>query len=112
MSRLHRPSIAVRQSLRKLGLDLRDARRRRRLTAEIVAERAFITRPTLRKVEAGDHSVSIGVYAAVLQALGLLDGVAQLADPAHDSVGLAIASENMPVRTRLSKRRAEIEDVE
>lgn len=101
----HRPSLAVRRALRKLGQDIRDARRRRSLPAEVVAMRAFTSRPTLRRIEAGEHGVSIGIYAAVLQALGLLDGLGQLADPATDETGLAIASERLPKRVRLARPR-------
>lgn len=101
----HRPSVAVRRTLRKLGLDIRDARRRRRLPAEIIAERAFTSRPTLQRIEQGDHTVGIGIYAAVLQALGLLDGLGRLAEPGKDEAGLAIASENMPKRMRLPQPR-------
>ncbi len=101
----HRPSIAVRRSLRTLGLDIRDARRRRGLPAEIVAERAFTSRPTLRRIEAGDHTVSIGIYAAVLQALGLLDGLGLLAAPSKDEAGLAIAAGKLPERMRLPRSR-------
>jgi transcriptional regulator with XRE-family HTH domain len=101
----HRPSIAVRRALGKLGADIRDARRRRRLPSAVVAERAFTSRPTLQRIEAGDHAVSIGIYAAVLQALGLLDGLDALAEASRDAAGLAIASDNLPKRTRLPRRR-------
>jgi len=99
----HHPSIAVRHGLRKLGQDIRDARRRRGLPASVVAERAFTSRPTLQRVEGGDAGVSIGIYAAVLQALGLLDGLSQLADPARDAVGVAMATEKLPQRIRLRR---------
>jgi transcriptional regulator with XRE-family HTH domain len=101
----HRPSVAVRRTLRKLGLNIYDARRRRGLPAEVVAERAFTSRPTLRRIEEGDHAVSIGIYAAVLQALGLLDGLGLIADPGRDEAGLAIASEKLPERVRLQRPR-------
>lgn len=101
----HRPSIAVRRALRKLGQDIRDARRRRGLPARVVAERAFTSRPTLSRVEAGDTGVSVGIYAAVLQALGLLDGLAQLADPGMDKIGLALASAALPQRVRLPRSK-------
>ena len=107
----HRPSLAVRRTLRKLGLDIRDARRRRRLPAGVVAQRALTSRPALQRVEAGDHTVSIGIYAAVLQALGLLDGLGQLADPSRDEAGLALTSERLPRRIRL-RRPHEAGDVE
>lgn len=102
----HRPSLAVRRALRKLGEDIYNARRRRGLPAKIVAERAFTSRPTLRRVENGDHGVSIGVYAAVLHALGLLDGVGNLAAPAQDAVGMATAVENLPQRIRLRRPKS------
>jgi transcriptional regulator with XRE-family HTH domain len=97
--------VAIRRTLRKLGLDIRDARRRRRLPSAVIAERAFTSRPTLQRIERGDHSVSIGIYAAVLQALGLLDGLGQLAEPGKDEAGLAIAAENLPKRMRLPRSR-------
>lgn len=96
----HRPSIAVRRAVRKLGQDIRDARRRRGLPAEVVAQRAFTSRPTLQRIEAGDTGVSIGIYSAVLQALGLLDGLASLADLSRDETGLALASAALPQRVR------------
>jgi transcriptional regulator with XRE-family HTH domain len=73
MPKPHIPSSAVKRVLRKLGADLREARQRRRLTMAVVAERAFTSRATLQRVEAGDPGVSMGIYASVLQALGLLD---------------------------------------
>src|SRR5258707_12094768 len=102
----HRPSIAVRRALGKLGADIRDARRRRRLPSAVVAERAFTSRPTLQRIEAGDHAVSIGIYAAVLQALGLLDGLGDLAGPSKDNASLALASARLPDRVRLPRTRA------
>lgn len=62
----------------------------------VVAERAFTSRSTLQKIEAGDTSVSIGIYAGVLQALGLLAGLGQIADIGSDSVGQALASGDLP----------------
>lgn len=99
----HNPPAAVRRALRRLGADIRDARRRRRLPMAIVAERAFTSRSTLQKVEAGDTNVSIGIYAGVLQALGLLDGLSQIADISNDSVGQALASADLPKHIHLKR---------
>jgi transcriptional regulator with XRE-family HTH domain len=74
----HHSTAAVRHLLRKLGADIHDARRRRRLPMAVVAERAFTSRSTLQKVEAGDANVTVGIYAAVLQALGLLSGLGEI----------------------------------
>ena len=99
----HTPPAAVRRALRKLGADIRDARRRRRLPMAVVAERAFTSRSTLQKVEAGDTGVSIGIYAGVLQALGLLDGLALVADIRNDSVGQALAGADLPRHIHLAR---------
>jgi transcriptional regulator with XRE-family HTH domain len=69
----------------------------------VVAERAFTSRSTLQKIEAGDTNVSIGIYAAVLQALGLLDGLNQVADIRNDSVGQALASAELPKHIHLKR---------
>lgn len=99
----HNPPAAVRRALRKLGADIHDARRRRRLPMAVVAERAFTSRSTLQRVEAGDTNVSIGIYAAVLQSLGLLEGLGQIADIANDPVGQALASAELPKHAHLKR---------
>lgn len=99
----HHPPAAVRRTLRKVGEDIRDARRRRRLPMAVVAERAFTSRSTLQRVEEGDSNVSIGIYAAVLNALGLLDGIGELADITHDTVGQALATADLPTRARIRR---------
>ncbi|MEB3288013.1 MAG: helix-turn-helix transcriptional regulator [Vampirovibrionales bacterium] len=100
----HRPSLAVRRMLQKLGSDIKDARRYRGLPAEVLAERAFTSRPTLRRIESGDYGVSIGIYASVLHALGLLEGLGELADLAKDKTGSAMASQRLPKRTRIRRQ--------
>lgn len=97
--------IPVIRAIRKLGHDIRDARRRRRITTTILAERASISRTTLNKVEKGDPHVSLGIYTTVLFVLGLDDRIADLADHRHDSVGRALEEEQLPQRVRLTRRR-------
>ena len=100
-----RAPIPVTRALRKLGHDIRDARRRRRIPVAILAQRASISRTTLNKVEKGDPGVSGGTYATVLFALGMADRLADVADPRHDAVGLEIEEEHLPERIRLSRRQ-------
>lgn len=69
----------------------------------VVTERAFTSRSTLQRVEAGDTSVSIGIYASVLQALGLLEGLSKVADIGNDSIGQALASAELPKRIHLKR---------
>src|SRR5271170_6544124 len=99
----HNPPAAVRRVLLRLGADIHDARRRRRLPMAVVAERAFTSRSTLQRVEAGDANVSIGIYAGVLQALGLLDGLSHLANIGSDPVGQALASAELPKHVHLKR---------
>jgi hypothetical protein len=97
----HAPPAAARKALRKLGADIQDARRR--LPMSVVADRAFTSRSTLQKIEAGDTAVSIGIYAAVLQALGLLDGLGQVADIGNGLVGQSLASAELPKRAHIKR---------
>ena len=102
--------MPVGRALRKLGHNIRDARRRRRIPVAILAERASISRTTLNKVEKGEPGVSLGIYATVIFVLGMIDRLADIADPRHDAVGLELEQENLPERIRLprpGKRRAE-----
>ena len=97
--------IPVGRALRKLGHDIRNARRRRRIPVAILAERASMSRTTLNKVEKGHPGVSLGAYATVLFSLGMADRLADVADPRHDAVGLELDEERLPERIRLSSRR-------
>jgi transcriptional regulator with XRE-family HTH domain len=97
---------AVRRALEKLGRDISVCRRRRRLSMAQVAERTFVSRNTLTRVERGDPGVAIGTFATVLFALGMGDGMGDLADPRKDEEGLALDEEWLPqrIRTPLTKR--------
>jgi DNA-binding XRE family transcriptional regulator len=92
--------IPVRRGLHKLGRDIRDARRRRRIRSAIVAQRASISRTTLVKIEKGDPGVAMGIYAKVLFVMGMSDGLANIADPKNDPVGLRLEEEHLPLRIR------------
>ncbi len=96
--------LPVKRALAKLGADIKAARLRRRITTTLMAERVFVSRSTLQKVEQGDPSVSLGVYATVLFILGLSERIADLADAGTDSVGLQLDEERLPKRVRTSKR--------
>jgi transcriptional regulator with XRE-family HTH domain len=71
--------------LGKMGENIKLARKRRRLTAVQVAERANIDRSTLYEVEKGNASVSLGAYFNTLRVLGLQDDFLKLA--ADDEYG-------------------------
>ena len=91
--------------MRKLGADIKDARRRRRIPTLIMAERAIISRMTLLKIEKGDPNVALGRYANVLFVLGMTERLAELVDPKYDGIGLSLEEEILPKRIRASVGR-------
>lgn len=93
----------IKKALNKLGQDINDSRRRRRISTELMAERAGIARATLAKIEKGNPSVSMGNYASVIFVLGLTDRLSDLIDANHDVVGRMLEEENLPKRIRLPR---------
>ena len=96
--------LRVRRVLKKLGSDIRDARKRRKIPVRVMAERALISPTTLAKIERGDPGTAIGFYAAVLFVLDLADRLGEVVDVSTDDLGLALAGEDLPERIRWPKR--------
>ena len=71
--------------LSDLAERLKLARKRRRLSSAVVAQRAGISRTSLHKVETGDPGATLGTYLRVLAVLGLEGDINALA--ADDKVG-------------------------
>ena len=93
----------VRRSLTKLGSDIATARRKRNLTAVMMAERVGAAKTTYLKVEKGDPSVSMGIYAMALYVLGFGEAVGDIVDPRPDDVGLLLDVDRLPKRVRPKK---------
>jgi transcriptional regulator with XRE-family HTH domain len=94
--------------LSELGERLRLARKRRKLSNAVVAQRSGISRTTLYKVEAGDPGATLGSYVRVLAVLGLEHDLNKLA--ADDKVGrklqdLALEPQPAPARRAASHAR-------
>ena len=90
--------------LEQMGEQIKLARLRRRLSAELVAERAGISRATLWNVEKGSPSVAIGIYAAILHALGNMDSDFLLVAK-DDELGRTLQDLELPVRRRAPKKQ-------
>ena len=71
--------------LEQLGENIKLARKRRKITAEQLSERAGIVRMTLYQIEKGNPSVAIGGYFNVLRVMGLQNDFLKLA--ADDKFG-------------------------
>ena len=90
--------------LEQMGEQIKLARLRRRLSAKLVAERAGISRATLWNVEKGSPSVAIGIYAAVLHALGNMDSDFLLVAK-DDELGRTLQDLELPMRRRAPKKQ-------
>lgn len=66
-------------ALKAMGENLRLARRRRKITAKMMAERANLSLMTLRALERGAPQVSMANYMAVVACLGFQDDIAAVA---------------------------------
>ena len=86
----------TREILAQMGEQIRLARLRRKLSLELVAERAGISRATLISIEKGTPTVSIGFYAAVLHDLLLI--------AKDDEFGRKLQDLALPTRRRAPKK--------
>lgn len=87
----------------QMGENIKLARLRRKFSAEQVAERANISRPTLSAIEKGMPTVSIGSYLLVLQVLGLENDFLFLAK--DDILGRKLQDAGISVKERAPKRK-------
>ena len=94
----HTLPLAARKALKKLGADIEVARKKRRISTISMAERAFISRNTLAKIEKGDPTVSMGAYMSVLSILTFAGRVGEIADRSTDTIGLNLDEDRLPKR--------------
>lgn len=90
----------VRRALIKFGADISVARRRRRITTTMMAERLGVARTTYDRVERGDPRVAIGTCMMALYVLGLGTPITELVDPRSDETGTLLEAELLPKRVR------------
>ena len=94
---------ATENILKTLGEQIKLARLRRNLTAELVAERAGISRSSLWQVESGNPAVAMGIYAAVLHALNNMDKDLLLVAK-DDEMGRRLQDLELITRKRATRR--------
>ena len=100
-------SFVVERALKKLGGDLKDARRRRRIKAALMAERLGVSRATLERMEKGEASVSIGTYATAIYTLDpdKLSELAEIFSRENDVLGQVVSDRELPQRIRGPSKR-------
>lgn len=89
---------SLQRILVEIGENIHLARLRRKFSAAMIAERAGITRNTLRAIEKGDPSVSFGSYAKVLFCLGLEKDLKLIAH--DDDLGRKLQDASLPLKAR------------
>ncbi|MFT5048688.1 MAG: transcriptional regulator with XRE-family HTH domain [Chlamydiales bacterium] len=102
--RSHIPHPAVQRLLEALGENIRLARLRRGFSMQLVAERAGISRTTLRSIEQGQAGVTMGAYANALHSLGLHGDLGLIGQ--DDELGRKLQDAKLPTRKRAPRRPA------
>jgi len=96
------PPPAVGRLLTGLGENIRLARLRRGFSMALVAERAGMSRTTLRAIEQGKPGVTLGAYANVLHTLGLHQDLALVAH--DDELGRKLQDVGLAMGKRAPRR--------
>ena len=104
MSKNNFTPIPVRSALIKLGQDINNARRRRRISKALMAERSGIAINTLSRIERGDPGTSMAAWASTLFVLGMIQNLRDLADSSRDLLGLTLEEERLPKRIRYKRK--------
>lgn len=100
-------SFIVERAVKKLGADLKDARRRRRIKTALMAERLGVSRATLERMEKGETSVSMGTYAKAIYTLdpNKLSELAEIFSRENDVLGQVVSDRELPQRIRGPSKR-------
>jgi transcriptional regulator with XRE-family HTH domain len=78
-------------------------RKLRGLTQAQLADRAGISRPTVRRLETGDGAISLENTLRILRALGILNELPRALDPYETDLGRLRSDEQLPQRVRPRK---------
>jgi transcriptional regulator with XRE-family HTH domain len=99
-SRGYPTPLPVARALRDVGEHVTVWRKLRGLTETQTADRAGVSRGTLRRLESGSGSVSLENTLRIARALGVLDELSHAIDPYSTDLGRLRSSERLPQRVR------------
>lgn len=94
-----RTPIPVSRAMRTIAANLDLARRQQRITLELLAERANLSVPTVRRL-LNEGAGTFENFLRVARILGLLQGVENATDPLNTPIGRARAEQDVPKRVR------------
>lgn len=83
------------RQLKAIGENVTRWRKLQGVSASTLAERAYITRATLRAIEQGTGTASFDAVIAALNALGIGDSLVTATDPMLSAAGRALIDEQI-----------------
>lgn len=93
---------AAADAVRSLGQDIATARKRRRISVRLMAQRMMVSPVTVQRLEKGDPSVGLGIVASALWVFGMTQRLRDLVNPASDAIGQSEEIGRLPQRVRSS----------
>lgn len=99
---MYKTPIPVARSMRNIAYNLDLARRQQRITVDLLAERAGLSVPTVRKL-LREGQGSFENFLRVARILGMLESVEKATDPLNTPMGRLRADEDTPLRVRYKK---------
>ncbi len=94
-----RTPIPVARAMRTVAANLDLARRQQRITLDLLAERANLSVPTVRRL-LNEGAGSFENFLRVARILGVLQSVEDATDPLNTPIGRARAEQDVPKRVR------------
>lgn len=94
-----RTPIPVSRAMRTIAANLDLARRQQRITLELLAERANLSVPTVRRLM-NEGAGTFENFLRIARILGLLQGVEDATNPLNTPIGRARAEQDVPKRVR------------
>jgi transcriptional regulator with XRE-family HTH domain len=83
---VQRRSVRQQRLLQEFGTHIRRWRKVNGMSASDVADRAFVTRETLRNIESGTGAPRMDSLFAILAVIGIADAVVDAANPYNSDV--------------------------
>ncbi len=104
MSKMNELLPKEKRILSRLGENLKLARLRRKFSAEMVSERARISRTTLWNIETGKSTTSIATLLQVLSVYGLEKDLVKVGE--DDILGRKIQDAKLSIGKRVSNKKS------